>query len=271
MRRFLLGFSAALLLAPLPALRAQGVTTTPCSGSDGNTHHGWFSGETACEVRHYTLPLVDDRVNVAGTNGSIDVIGEDRRDIALEARITAHGSSHDDAAAVLHRIAIETHGTIHATGPTIIGWTNNNWSVSYNLRVPRHLAAELRTENGGIELTDLEGHITAGTTNGALSLRNLAGDVHATTVNGGVSVEVAGNQWHGGGLSAESTNGAISVKAPDHYSAHLVATTVNGGIAVAFPITVQGTIHNHLDTTLGSGGATLRLQTVNGGIAVARD
>ncbi len=269
----LFAFACSALFSFACGLHAQSFTTGECNGDEGNTHNNsWFShGESACELRRTTLPLTDGHLRVSGTNGGIEVIGEDRHDIALEARVTAHGSNHDDAMAVVHRVEIETHGTIHATGPVAVGWANHSWNVNYRLRVPRHLAAELHTQNGGIDLTDIDGSINAETTNGGLTLRNLAGDVHATTVNGGVTVAVAGNQWHGEGLTAKSTNGVISVKAPDRYSAHLVASTVNGGIAVSFPITVQGTIRNHLDTNLGQGGATLQLQTVNGGIAVGRE
>ena len=61
------------------------------------------------------------------------------------------------------------------------------------------------------------------------------------------------------------------MKAPDRYSAHLVVDTVNGGIEVAFPITVQGKIRNHLDANVGQGGPTLQFETVNGGFSMERD
>jgi DUF4097 and DUF4098 domain-containing protein YvlB len=64
----------------------------------------------------------------------------------------------------------------------------------------------------------------------------------------------------------------VSVKAPDNYSAHLIAETVNGGVSVGFPITVQGKINNNrIDTNIGQGGATLQFQTVNGGVSIHRD
>jgi DUF4097 and DUF4098 domain-containing protein YvlB len=130
---------------------------------------------------------------------------------------------------------------------------------------------QLHTENGGIDIKNVEGSIHADTTNGGLTLDDLAGDVHASTVNGGLDVKLDGDQWRGGGLFARSTNGGVSVTAPDHYSAHLVAETVNGGISVAFPITVQGEIRNHIDTNIGQGGATLQFQTVNGGVSIDHD
>ncbi len=271
MRCFALHCSAFLL--SVTALRAQSFTTTPCDGRDGrgSSDHGFFShGERVCEMRRATLPLVNGQVRVSGTNGSIEVVGEDRRDIALEARVTAEASDRGGADALLHEVRIMTTGSsIQADGPHVL--LNRGWSVDYRLRVPRHLAAQLHTENGGIALTNLDGHLTAETTNGGLTLDRLAGDVRVTTVNGGLAIALDGDRWHGGGLSAKSTNGAISVKTPDHYSAHLIAETVNGGIAIAFPVTVQGEIRNHLDTVIGQGGATLQFETVNGGVAIRKD
>ena len=148
------------------------------------------------------------------------------------------------------------------------GWSHGGWSVNYRLRVPRRVAAQLHTQNGGIELTNVDGVIHADTTNGGLTLDDLGGDVHASTVNGGLHVKLDGTQWRGSGLFAKSTNGGISVKAPENYSAHLVAQTVNGGISVGFPITVQGKIRNHIDTNIGQGGATLQFETVNGGVSI---
>ena len=263
------------LIASLSArLPAQTFTTAPCSVDEGHKSTSWFGGsqERGCELRRATLPLMDGTLQVSGDNGNIEVTGEDRSDIALEARVTTHGASHDDAVALLHRIDINPHsGDIHATGPRVIGWSSSGWSVDYRLRVPRHLAAHLRTVNGGIDLTDVDGNISVGTTNGGLKLRNLAGDVHANTVNGSVAIAMAGRQWHGNGLNAETVNGAISMKAPEAYSAHLVVNTVNGGIAVNPPPAVEGSIRNHLETNLGGGGATLQLKTVNGGVAVSRE
>jgi DUF4097 and DUF4098 domain-containing protein YvlB len=272
MRKFVVGCFFTLLFAG--SLHAQSFTTTPCKGDDGNTsNNSWFSGHQGrvCELRSTILPLVNGQVSVSGKNGGIEVIGEDRQDIALEARVIVQDASREDAESILREVKIVTSGTIHAEGPQMSGWSHRNWSVNFRLHVPRHLAAQLHTENGGIDIKNVEGSINADTTNGGLTLDDLAGEVHASTVNGGLDVKLDGDQWRGGGLFARSTNGGVSVKAPDHYSAHLVAETVNGGISVAFPITVQGKIRNHIDTNIGQGGATLQFQTVNGGVSIDQD
>ena len=233
---------------------------------------GWSHQERVCELRRTVLPLVGNQVDVIGTDGGIDVIGEDRKDIALEVRITAYAPTKDKAEQLLHQVKIATGSTIRDEGPHASGFfTRSGYSANYRLHVPRHLSGRFHTENGGVEVQGLDGVLHPETTNGGLTLKDLAGDVHATTVNGGVHITLAGESWNGAGLSARSTNGGISVTAPDGYSAHLVAKTVNGGVNVGFPVTVQGTIKNDLDSNLGKGGPTIRLETVNGGVSISRN
>ena len=268
MQKLVLGSFIVLTFAA--HAQAQSFTTSPCQATDGNTNNSWFFGhqERACELRRVTLPLVNGRVQVSGTNGGIEVQGEDRSDIALEARVITQASSREEAEAIGRKIKIVTGETIEAQGPTVSSWIHGGWSVNYKLHVPRHLAAHLHTMNGGIEVMNVDGKIDAETTNGGLTLDNLAGDVHARTVNGGMEITLAGGQWQGSGFSVSSTNGGISVKAPENYSAHLIADTVNGGISVDLPMTGHGATRNHLDTTLGQGGATIQFETVNGGVTI---
>jgi DUF4097 and DUF4098 domain-containing protein YvlB len=265
-------FAVLLLFAFLFAGRvpAQSFTTAPCGSDEGNTNNNWPFGhqDRVCELRRTTLPVVDGQLSVSGKNGGIDVIGEERQDIALEARVIAQDSSREEAQSLMREVKIVTTGTIHAEGPSNWGFSHRSWSVNWSLRVPRHVAAELHTVNGGIKVTNVVGVIHVDTTNGGLILDDLGGDVHATTVNGGLDVKLDGNEWHGAGLVAKSTNGGVTVKAPDQYSAHLVAETVNGGISVGFPITIQGKIRHQIDTNIGQGGATLHFQTVNGGVSI---
>jgi len=271
--KFALGCTLTLLAIPL---YAQSFTTAPCNGDEGNTHNNSFFGnkEKVCELRRTTLPLVNGQITVSGKNGGIEVIGEDRQDIALEARVVAQESSTEQAKSLLKEIKILTDGSIRAEGPSsgsFFGLFGSSWYVNFRLHVPRHLAAQLHSENGGIDISNIDGEIFANTTNGGLTLRDLSGKVHATTVNGGLEVVLKGTQWHGEGLFAKSTNGGVTVNAPDHYSAHLIASTVNGGISVAFPVTTQGSIRNHIDTQIGQGGPTIQVETTNGGVSIGHD
>jgi DUF4097 and DUF4098 domain-containing protein YvlB len=237
---------------------------------DDNSNH-W--GEShVCQMRRTTLPLSGGQLSVHTMNGGIDITGEDRSDVALDARVSAWAPSESEANDLLNQIVIDTdNGDLRDHGPHTHFFNRTGYSVDYHLHVPRHLAAELHTMNGGIDLTRIDGNLRFETTNGGVSLDQVSGDVQGHTVNGGLNISLAGDRWQGGGLHADTTNGGIDLRVPNNYSAHLETGTVNGGISVDFPITVQGEIKNHLNTDLGSGGPTVHVQTVNGGINISRN
>ncbi len=275
MRRFAFAFSpistALIFIACASCLCAQTLATSRCPDNEsdrpGIVH--WLPGqEHACEIRSGLLPL-NGLLRVKGENGGIEVIGEDRQDIALETRVETHAQSQAQAESLLREIHVHTAGIITAEGPRPVDL--DGWSVGFRLRVPRRLAAELETGNGSIRLSSLEGDIHARTQNGSLSLRDLAGDVHATTTNGGAKVTLAGGTWRGRGLSVQSTNGALAINLPGSYSAHLVAQTTNGGISGDPSLRAEGRHHTTLDTNVGEGGPTLDFTTTNGHIAFSRN
>ena len=269
MRSHTLVVCAALCTASM--LHAQSFATHPCDNNSGD--HSLISrffggGEQACEIRSASFPFVGGHhLNVNSQNGSIEVIGEDRQDIALEARVEARAGSTSEATSILHEITISTGGTVEAHGPKTFG--NRNWSVSYKLRVPHRLAANLHTLNGSLALTALNGPIRGETTNGSVHFDSLAGDVHLTTTNGSIQAKLDGPTWQGTGLTTSTTNGAVSVSVPSHYSAHLVASTTNGGTSLNLPVADQSGVHRRsIDTNLGSGGPTVSFETTNGGISI---
>ena len=57
---------------------------------------------------------------------------------------------------------------------------------------------------------------------------------------------------------------------PENYSAQLQTGTVNGGVSVDFPVTVQGQITKALNVNLGAGGPMVKAVTTNGGVHVKR-
>jgi DUF4097 and DUF4098 domain-containing protein YvlB len=71
-------------------------------------------------------------------------------------------------------------------------------------------------------------------------------------------------------MDVSTTNGGVSLSIPENYSAHLETGTVNGRLNVDFPITVQGELKRELSANLGSGGATIRAMTTNGGVRIRR-
>jgi hypothetical protein len=247
----------------------DGWTIRDCAGTDQDqTNWGWGSHERACETRTITI-AAPGKLDVSSMNGGIRVLGEDRTDVKVEARVQAWGDSAQDASGILREVQIQaTDGTIRDKGPNF-HWGSRGYGISYTIHAPHQLSAELKTMNGGIGLEHLNGNLKFDTTNGGVDLTDLAGDVRGSTVNGGLDIALSGNRWQGQGLHAETTNGGISLNMPEKYAAHLETGTVNGGIEVNFPVTVQGEIKHHLDTDLGGGGPTIHAETTNGGVTIS--
>jgi DUF4097 and DUF4098 domain-containing protein YvlB len=206
----------------------------------------------------------------AGQNGGIRIRGWDRSEVHVLARIQTHADSEAAARSLASGIRIDTSGnSVRAEGPARSG-DDEGWSVSFEIDVPRAAMIAMRAVNGGISLFGFRGTAKFDTVNGGIKLGEVAGDIRGTTMNGGITVDLNGDHWDGAGLDVETRNGGVQLGVPANYSATLEAGTVNGRINIDFPITVQGTLSRRLTTTLGSGGAKLRVVTTNGGVSIRR-
>jgi Putative adhesin len=224
-----------------------------------------------CEMREETIatgavnPLEVD----AGQNGGIRVRGWDRADVHMRARVSASADTDAEARQIVAGVRIVTGGgTIRAEGPASRG--EGGWSVSFELDVPRTAILTLHTHNGGISIGDFQGTANFRAVNGGVSLTNVGGDIRGETTNGGLTVDLSGDRWDGAGLDVETKNGGIRMSVPEHYSAALETATTNGRISIDFPVTVTGRINRQLTTTLGAGGAKIRVVTTNGAVRIAR-
>ena len=136
--------------------------------------------------------------------------------------------------------------------------------------MPPQTPLTLRSTNGGIAIDNVNSHLDLKTTNGGLKLSRVGGDVEGRTTNGGIDATLDGAGWQGNSLDLQTTNGGVRLTLPENYNAHLEPTTTNGRVSVDFPVTMQGTLGRSLSTDLGSGGATIHVQTSNGGVKITR-
>ena len=260
--------SALAVLAA--SLGAAAQTTTEPQFELTCEQGGWKSYKDLknfCETRDLTLPATNGQVLTVdgGPNGGITVRGWDGPNVRVRAKVQAWGTSEAAAASRAHRISIATQGnTLRAADPE----KEQNWSVSYEIFVPRTTALALNTTNGGIHIENVQAAIRFETTNGGVSLENLGGSVKGETTNGGLSISLSGSQWQGQGLDVSTTNGGIRWKLPRAYSARLVTSTNMGGIRTELPVTKTGMFHKEVEANLGQGGAVVKAVTTNGGISV---
>lgn len=204
-----------------------------------------------------------------GQNGGIAIEGWARDVIAVRAKVWANASSPERARALADDVRVRmVDGRLEADGPNT--GRRESWGVSWEVMVPRSTSLDLETRNGGIDIADVRGEIRFDAVNGGVDLARVGGDVVGHTTNGGLHIELDGSSWSGEGLDVETKNGGITLIVPDAYSARLETGTVNGGIDIDFPITIQGRLGRRLSTTLGEGGATVRAVTTNGGVEIRR-
>jgi DUF4097 and DUF4098 domain-containing protein YvlB len=257
---------AAVLFAAGSLSVAQGQQPSMTCDDD------WKGGRKAshCEIKEVTLPAVKGAISVnGGQSGGVAVKGWEKEEILVRAKIQTGAATDAEARELASQIRLETEGAqIRADGPA--SGQGSYWAVSFEVFVPRRSDLALQTHNGGISIADVAGQIKFEALNGGVSLKRLGGSVRGQTTNGRVSVELSGERWEGEGLDVKTTNGGVRIAVPENYSARLETGTSNGGLSIGLPLTVQGRIGKQLAVDLGSGGAVVRVTTINGGVSIKR-
>ena len=275
MNRHLAALVLILLVYPAAALRAQERNDewlADCRDGGGD----WAYRFRHCEVRETGMKPNGRPLSVEpGMNGGVAIIGWDRDSIAVTAHIQVSARTQEDAEAIARAIKIEASGaTVRVASPGGGGAVgrHQNWGVNLVVMVPRRTDLTISTENGPLSVEDVAGRMELETQNGPLSLTGVGGDVHASAQNGPLSIELLGTKWEGTGLDAETQNGPADLTIPDNYNAKLEFGTVNGPMDVGFPmmVTINGRVKNRISTTLGNGGAPVRVVTTNGPMTVRR-
>lgn len=242
-----------------------------CSNSN------WSSDErvSANDLREVIVASTGS-VNVdAGKNGGVSVKGEDRSDVLIRACVQAWGKTEEAARSALAGIRLNTGGTIRAESSG-----DDNWSVSYQILVPRSTDVNLTAHNGGISVSGVSGTSEFQTTNGGINVSDVSGTVKGRTTNGGVNVSLTGTTWKGTGLDLVTTNGGINLTLPENYAANIETGTVNGGLKSDIPalaVTTENILGDwssrqrtkRIATSINGGGAPIRVITTNGGVKIS--
>ena len=244
---------------------------TFCSGDN------WSNGDKVSfrEAREATIPA-SGSINVdSGRNGGVSVKGENRSDVLVRACVTGWANSEEAAKALVAGVRIDTAGgNIKADSAS-----EENWSVSFEVLVPKNTNLDLKAHNGGIAIRSVEGSIEFETTNGGVSLADLAGTVKGRTTNGGVNVSLTGSGWRGSGLDVITTNGGVNLSVPETYAANFETGTTNGGFkseVAALNVEQEDNLgktdewsrSKRVRASMNGGGANIRVVTTNGGIKI---
>ena len=231
-----------------------------------------LTGRAADEwTRSYPLTANGD-VQIANTNGTIDIEGVDGVMVEVRAERIARAATDAAARELLPRITIKED-----VSPSRIAIETDRLSgiligvgveVQYHVRVPKSARVRARTTNGAITAVALSGRLVAATTNGTITGTDLRGDVEARSTNGRVAIDLAalGSDL----VDLRTTNGPVQLTLPDAAKATLSATCTNGRIDVAdLPLDLMWEqSRRRVRGRLNGGGTPVELTTTNGPIRV---
>jgi hypothetical protein len=142
-------------------------------------------------------------------------------------------------------------------------------TVDITVWVPAGIAFKGRTVNGNVESDLPESPADLRTVNGRIVLSTNTA-AQARTVNGSILASFGKVAWTGE-CELRTVNGAIDVELPQEPDLTVRGSTVIGMIGTDFPLPVQGgIIWKWIDGTIGRGGPTLVLSTVNGSLHLRR-
>lgn len=218
-------------------------------------------------------------VSLSNLNGSVTVETWDRSEVRVE--YTKTGSDKEVMSWVEVKIdASRERIDIEANYDRWKDVNNGNWekmkgrklNVAFKLTVPRAAVLdEIETVNGSVVLSNLTNTCKVSTVNGQVKATNVRGNVHLSTVNGAVEADL--DQLDSASrFDLETVNGRVMAIIPSDSNATVRADTMNGSIVNDFGLPIKKGQHvgRDLHGQLGSGGASIKLSSVNGQLALTR-
>ena len=163
-------------------------------------------------------------------------------------------------------------------------------SIDVDVHAPRQIESNIRTGDGHIDATGLQGVTRLHTGDGHIEADFLNGSVEATTGDGhmrvrgrldslnlrtgdgGIDAEVLPGSKIASSWRVESGDGSVTIRLPRDFAADLDLHTGDGSISVDFPLTTTagGRSDHDLRARLNAGGATFFIRTGDGSIRLAR-
>ncbi len=204
----------------------------------------------------YLLP--GKTVNVDNANGDVaaypPIVGQPRDQYTVQATVAGAASG-----------PVPISVTKTKSGLSIT--SRSGTSIKLLVRVPKGDNLVVRTGNGSLNISDLDGHADAMAQNGNVHIQ-MGGYANATTVNGSISATLGSTTWPGS-LHFQTHNGDVEVYVPAVVNAHVKATSLHGTVFTDFPVSAHADSTGLMESAegnIGSGGRRLVILTRNGNI-----
>lgn len=265
-------------LARALVLVGLGLVAGACDISvDGN---GGFSLDVASGraqdewTRSYDI-AAGGLLEIINVNGRITAEAGEGPNVELTAERIVRASTDEAAREALAKVEMreETSSSrvrVEVRVPRMSGIGGHE--LRWTIKVPKGVNVDLRTVNGGVRLSGLEGEIRARSTNGGVTGKSLvASALDASVTNGGVDIELA-SMPATGSFDMRSVNGGVRLTLPGDARADVTARCTNGGISVnGLELELEGEqSRRRVAGKLNGGGARVTLQTTNGGVRLSK-
>ena len=217
-------------------------------------------------------------LEIKGVNGSVRATRASGSELVVTA--TFRGRRSDPATVRVERVEHAGGMTFCAVYPTPEGreenvcapgdggrmnTRRNDVEVEFQVEVPAGVPFHGRTVNGSVEALELDSNVEVTTVNGSIDL-STSGTATARSVNG--SLDVRMGSAPAGDVAFETVNGRIELDVPDDLDARVEARWLNGGLDADLPMTLGSMSRGRASGTLGQGGPTIHVETVNGSIRI---
>lgn len=238
-------------------------------GAHASDHRGAFTEEF-----HQTYSLSPDgRIDLDNINGAVHISSWDRNEVKVDAVKYADAKERLDDAKIeidsgKEYLSIRTK---YRDRNLTFNWgsRNNPAGVEYTLMVPRGARLdEIKLINGALDVHEMNGEVHASCINGRLEARNLSGRAELSTINGHLDARF--DQLASSRVELSSVNGSVELTIPSDSKAEIEASTVSGGIEndLGLHVNHHQFVGHDLRGELGSGGARIKLENVNGQIEI---
>lgn len=227
----------------------------------------------AKESFSFTVAVEDHaRLRLEGVNGNITVTGKSDSDSVLITGEKRVGSeSIEDAQEHLQVLEVK----VQDLGDEVFVKTiqpektyGRNYSVDYNVTLPRNLQVFADNVNGTVIVNSLDNAAWVDNVNGQVTLNGIFGSAGVTLINGQIEGEIT--LPSGGAIGMSVVNGNIGLNIPTATSAEFSASVTNGTISF-YNLYLQNQVSapDSLTGRLGDGQGIILLITVNGNISVS--
>ena len=162
-------------------------------------------------------------------------------------------------------------------------------SVQIEIRAPKKSILNLHTGDGGIDVNEVGGDITADTGDGHIHIQGADGNLRATTGDGHIQVSgrldslylktgdghIEASALPGSSMSGAwaliSGDGSVTLRLPEAFTADVEIHTSDGHVDLGFPVAITGRMGSHdIKGKINGGGGLLSMRTGDGSIHIEK-